>query len=124
VRHVVLSILFWATYVVYWRVVLKRGVEHEASLALGLLALFAILQFAATQAWITHNRRLARKHEGRRTVRHARPTEDRTDFLGRDLRVFPAGTDLTAVPVIVIRNHGNEKWFEAELRLGDRAREA
>jgi len=124
IRHFVLSALMWITYVAYWRIVLRRGVENEAPLALGLLALFSILQFAATQAWITHNRRLARKHEGRRKTRRARPREERTDFLGRELRVFPAGTDLTAVPVIVVRAHGDEKWFEAELRLDREARGA
>jgi membrane protease YdiL (CAAX protease family) len=120
----VLSVVFWITYVVYWRIVLRRGVEHEASLAFGLLALFAILQFAATQAWVTHNRRLARKHRGRRVVRQARPGDARTDFLGRSLRLFPAGMDLTTVPVIVVRTREREKWFEAELLLGEDVREA
>lgn len=124
IRHLVLSILFWLTYLIYWRIVLRRGVEHEASLALGLLALFAILQFAATQAWITHNRRLARRYDGRRRARRARPLDSGTDFMGRRLRVSPPGTDLTTVPVVVIRATGSEKWFEAELRLDGEVREA
>jgi hypothetical protein len=104
--------------------VLKRGVEREATLALGLLGMFAILQFAATQAWVAHNRLLYRRHRDRREARRARPSEASTDFLGRTVHVVPAGTDLTAVPYIVVRTSGDDKWIEAELRLGERAEEA
>lgn len=117
VRHLVLSILLWATYLLYWRVVLARGVEREAVLALGLLGLFVLLQLAFTQAWIVHNRRLSKRYDGRRTARPVDRVHPGADFLGRRLRVFPPGTDLTAVPVIVIRVDEHEKCLEAGLEL-------
>ncbi|MBZ0268706.1 hypothetical protein K8I85_11160 [bacterium] len=124
IRHLILSIVLWITYLVYWRVVLARGVEREATLALGLLALFAILQFAATQAWVAHNRLLHRRHGNRREARRARPSEASTDFLGRTVHVMPPGTDLTSVPYLVVRTSGEDKWIEAELRLDRKARGA
>lgn len=121
IRHLILSVVLWITYVVYWRVVLARGVEREATLALGLLGLFAILQFAATQAWVAHNRLLYRRHRDRREHRRARPSDVSTDFLGRTVHVVPHGTDLTSVPYLVVRTDAENKWIEAELRLGERA---
>ncbi len=117
VRHLVLSILLWATYLLYWRVVLARGVEREAALALGLLGLFVLLQLAFTQAWIVHNRRLSKRYDGRRAARPVDRVHPVADFVGRRLRVSPPGTDLTAVPVIVIRVDEHEKCLEAGLEL-------
>lgn len=121
VRHLILSILLWLTYVIYWRVVVARGVEREAALALGLLGLFVILQIAFTQAWIAHNRALARRHAGRRGARARMPMGPATDFLGRTIRVAPAETDLTTVPVVVVRVNDTEKRFEAGLSFGEEA---
>ncbi len=118
VRHLVLSVALWITYVLYWRVVLRRGVESEASLALLLLGLFVLLQILFTQAWILHNRRIARVHAGRRVERPAVPPMSPEDFLGRRVEVVPAGTDLTTVPVVVVRADEHGKRYEAGIELG------
>ncbi|GJM43367.1 MAG: hypothetical protein DHS20C21_02090 [Gemmatimonadota bacterium] len=124
VRHLVLSVLLWLTYVLYWRVVVARGVEREAALALGLLGLFVVLQVAFTQAWIAHNRALSQRHQGRRCVRRPAGAAAEEDFMGRKILVMPQGTDLTTVPVIVVRVNGVEKRFEAGLPLEENVREA
>ena len=121
IRHFVFSAVLWITYVIYWRVVLVRGVEHEARLAGILLLLFLVLQFLLTQTWIAHNRSLARRHATRRQVRPASPPEEPQDFLGRDLQTFPSDSDLKRVPVVVVRVVGGEKRFEAGFPLGDPA---
>jgi hypothetical protein len=118
VRHLVLSIALWITYVLYWRVVLRRGVESEAAIALLLLGLFVILQILFTQAWILHNRMLARAHAGRRQARPMAPPALPTDFLGRRVEVVPAGTDLSTVPVVIIRSDETGKRYEAGIDLG------
>jgi hypothetical protein len=125
VRHLILSIALWITYVLYWRVVLRRGVESEAAIALLLLGLFVILQILFTQAWILHNRMLARTHADRRQVRPVAAPMLPTDFLGRRVEVVPAGTDLTTVPVVIVRAGETDKRYEASIDLGtDRAGEA
>ncbi|MEZ5065095.1 MAG: hypothetical protein R3B81_10195 [bacterium] len=127
-RHLVLSVLLWITYVIYWRIVLSRGVEGEAAFAIGLLGLFVILQVAFTQAWIAHNRRISRRHASRRTERPRGAALPQHDFLGRVLRVEPGAGDLKSVPLVVVRieDARNEKRFETGLdhRLPDRERRA
>ena len=117
IRHFIFSAALWLTYVIYWRVVLVRGVEREARLAGILLVLFLVLQTLFTQTWIAHNRGLARRHAQRRRARPAQVAAQSQDFLGRDLRVLPSDSDLTRVPVVVVRVDGEEKWFEAGLPL-------
>jgi len=117
VRHLLLSAVLWATYVLYWRIVLSRGVEHEATLSLGLLGLFVVLQFLFTQAWIQHNRRLSSPRRNRRRARAEVDGPPPTDFLGRRLRAWPPNSDLTRTPYVLVRIDGEEKCFEAGLRL-------
>lgn len=119
IRHFILSAALWITYVIYWRVVLVRGVEHEARLAGILLLLFLVLQLLLTQTWIAHNRSLARRHATRRQIRPNAPPEDPHDFLGRDLQTLPSDSDLKRVPVVIVRVVGGEKRFEAGFPLGD-----
>jgi len=119
VRHVLLSAALWAAYVLYWRIVLSRGVEREASLAFGLLGLFIVLQVAATQAWVFHNRRLARHHAGRRRSRAPAPSAPTSDFHGRRIRVMPEGSDLRRVPMVIVAvdEEADEKRFETGFGL-------
>jgi hypothetical protein len=114
-RHFAFSAALWITYALYWRVVLVRGVEREARIAGILLALFLVLQVLLTQTWVAHNRSLARRHAERRRARPAPAAAQLRDFLGRDLRVLPTDSDLTRVPVVVVRVDGEEKSFEAGL---------
>jgi hypothetical protein len=113
VRHLILSIALWITYVVYWKVVLSRGVSREAPLSFLILAVFAVFQFLLTQGWIAHNRELASRHAGRR---RRYPIVDTAgadaDFLGRDL-VLPAENDLRHAAHVVVRVEGDRKVFEA-----------
>ena len=116
--HLVLSALLWVTYVLYWRVVLVRGVEREAGLSLLLLGLFIVVQIVFTQAWILHNRRLASPRRNRRRNRLAGRPAPEADFLGRRLRSWPEESDLTRAPWVVIRVEGEEKRFETGLFSG------
>ena len=117
IRHFVFSAALWITYAIYWRVVLGRGIEREARLAGILIVLFLVLQVLLTQTWVAHNRGLARRHGQRRRARPDAPVAESQDFLGRDLRVMPSDSDLTRVPVVVVRIAGDEKHFEAGLPL-------
>ena len=122
-RHVVLSLVLWVTYVLYWKIVLGRGIDSAARFSLVLLGLFVALQVLFTVGWILHNDRLARVHAGRR---RARPVIARTveqDFLGRRIAAFPEGVDLTQAPVITIRIDDGVKRMEAGLTF-DEARSA
>ena len=114
VRHVILSIGLWATYLLYWRIVLSRGVESDAGIAFVLLGLFVVVQVAAIQAWVLHNRRIARTHAGRRRSRIPAPALAGSDFHGRRIRVLPEGSDLRRVPMIVVTvdPETGEKRFE------------
>ena len=119
VRHVVLSAALWVAYVLYWRIVLARGVEREAAFAFGLLGFFIVLQVAATQAWVLHNRRLSRRHEGRRHSRAPGSPAPGSDFHGRSIRVLPEGSDLRRVPmvIVVVDEEAGEKRFETGISL-------
>jgi hypothetical protein len=115
-RHLVLSAALWVTYLLYWKVVLSRGVQREAPLSLGILGGFVLLQLLVTNAWIVHNRRI-----WRRDRRRDRPPADAppvTDFLARRLSTWPPDSDLTRASCVVVRIVGPEKRFEAGLRLG------
>lgn len=122
VRHLLLSAALWATYAIYWKIVLERGVQREATISFALLGLFVLLQVLFTQAWILHNRRLSAPARNRRKARTAPRAAPETDFLGRRLSRWPPGADLTRTPCIVVRVDGAEKRFEAGLHLdvGDR----
>jgi hypothetical protein len=122
IRHLLLSAALWVTYVLYWRIVLHRGVESEVAFALGLLGLFVILQIAFTQAWILHNRHLSQKHAGRRREQAAPPVTAATDFLGRVIEVFPVGGDLTRAPHIVVRVEETRKRFEVGMSFEEAER--
>lgn len=118
VRHVLLSVLMWLTYVLYWRVVVSRGVERDAQIAFFVLGLFIVFQVLTTQVWILHNRAKAKAHEGRRAVRAAGPPAPGSDFLGRRVRVFPTGADLHAARRVVVRiedDDQSEKIFETDV---------
>ena len=117
VSHFVLSAAMWATYALYWRVVLVRGVENEARLAGILLGIFLVLQTLLTESWITYNRELSRRHAQRRRDRPIALAGEGRDFVGRILHTFPEGGDLTRVPVVIVRVEGNEKVFEAGIPL-------
>jgi hypothetical protein len=122
-RHVLLSLALWVTYILYWKIVLDRGVDSAARFSLVLLGLFVALQVLFTVGWILHNDRLARVHAGRR---RARPPTTRTveqDFLGRRIAAFPEGVDLTQAPVITIRIEDGLKRMETGLTF-DEARSA
>ena len=123
VRHVVFSIALWATYVLYWKIVLDRGVDPAARFSLVLLGLFIALQVLFTIAWILHNDRIARVHAGRRRARPASARIVKQDFLGRHIAVFPEGVDLTQAPVITIRVEDGRKRMEAGMTF-DEARSA
>jgi hypothetical protein len=123
VRHVLFSIALWATYVLYWKIVLDRGVDPAARFSLVLLGLFIALQILFTVGWILHNDRLSRVHAGRRRARPARIRRAEQDFLGRRVAAFPEGVDLTQAPVITIRIEGGMKRMEAGLAF-DEARSA
>jgi hypothetical protein len=111
VRHLVLSVALWITYVVYWRVVLSRGIAREAPLSFLILAVFALFQFLLTQGWIAHNRDLASRHAGRRRRYPPVDAPIGSDFLGRDL-VLPAENDLRHAARVVVRVEGDRKVFE------------
>lgn len=118
-RHFVLSILMWLTYVLYWRVVLHRGIESEARLSGILLGLFVLLQGLSTLAWIEHNRRLERRHHDRRRARPDEPPAPSRDFVGRTLETWPRSADLRSAPMITVRVVDGRKRFETGLDLGD-----
>jgi hypothetical protein len=113
------SVALWITYVVYWRIVIGRGVGAEARLSVVILGLFIILQLLLTLAWIAHNRSLARAHEGRRQIRPASTLVITQDFLGRTLEPYPPTVDLTRAIVVTVRVDGDVKRFEAGLPLGE-----
>jgi len=124
-RHLLLSILLWLTYVLYWRVVLHRGIESEARLSGILLGLFVLLQGLSTVGWIAHNQRLQKRHEGRRRERPRPARAPSRDFVGRALEEYPAGVDLRRAQVVVVRVEGDKKRFETGLPLdGDRRAQA
>jgi hypothetical protein len=124
-RHLLLSILLWLTYVLYWRVVLHRGIESEARLSGILLGLFVLLQGLSTLGWILHNRRLEKRHRGRRRQRPRAARAPSRDFVGRSLEDYPAGVDLRRAQVVVVRVDGDRKRFETGLPLdGDRRAQA
>jgi hypothetical protein len=110
-RHLLLSIALWATYVIYWRVVLARGLAPEAPLSFLILALFALLQFGLTQGWIAHNRGLAHRHAGRRRRRALTQLPADEDFLGRHF-VLPSEAELRQAARVVVRLDGDQKVFE------------
>lgn len=119
VRHLLMSAALWATYVIYWKIVVERGVQREATISFALLGLFVLLQILFTQAWILHNRRLSAPARNRRKARVAPAAVPETDFLGRRLSRWPPGADLTRTPCIVVRVDGPEKRFETGLHLDD-----
>lgn len=123
VRHFLFSALLWLTYVLYWRVVLHRGIESEARLSAILLGLFVLLQGLLTAAWISHNRGLDRRHAGRRRTRPEAPPAPSSDFVGRTFEEFPTGSDLRNAPVVVVRIEEGRKRFEVALDLGDERRD-
>jgi hypothetical protein len=111
IRHLLLSAALWITYVVYWRVVLSRGISREAPLSFLILVVFALFQFLLTQGWIAHNRDLAIRHAGRRRRHPAVDGPAGSDFLGRDL-VLPAENDLRHAAHVIVRVEGDRKLFE------------
>ena len=115
-RHLVLSVALWVTYVLYWKIVLSRGVQREAPLSLGILGGFVLLQLLVTHAWIGHNRRIWRRD--RRRDRPPAESLPATDFLARRLSTWPPDSDLTRASCVVVRVVGPDKRFEAGLRLG------
>jgi hypothetical protein len=117
VRHLLLSAVLWATYILYWRVVISRGVERQAALSLVLLGLFVALQVLFTQAWVLYNRRVTEPSRDRRRRRPAGVRIPTSDFLGRRLRAWPPQSDLTRAACIIVRVDGEEKRFEAGLPL-------
>lgn len=124
-RHLLLSILLWLTYVLYWRVVLHRGIESEARLSGILLGLFVLLQGLSTLGWIAHNRRMEKRHHGRRRDRPAARPAPSSDFVGRTVEDYPAGADLRRAQVVVVRVDGDRKRFETGMPLdGDRRAQA
>ncbi len=118
-RHVIFSGALWVTYVVYWRIVLGRGVGAEARLSIIILGLFVVLQMLLTLAWIAHNRNVSRVHEGRRSGRPVVTRQVTEDFLGRSLQPYPPSVDLTRAMVVTVRVDGDIKRFEAGLPLGE-----
>jgi len=122
-RHVLFSLALWVTYVLYWKIVLDRGVDSAARFSLILLGLFIALQVLFTVGWIFHNDRLSRVHAGRRRARPAAGRNPAEDFLGRRIEAFPEGVDLTQAPVITIRVEEGVKRMEAGLTF-DEARSA
>jgi heme A synthase len=118
VRHVILSVAMWLVYVLYWRIVLSRGVEREARLAFLLLGVFVVLQVLVTAAWVAHNRSVAARHRSRRRERSRASAEEPLDCLGHRLRTLPEGGDLRTVPVVIVRIEGEEKRFEAGFLFG------
>lgn len=123
VRHLIFSLALWVTYVLYWKIVLDRGVDAGARFSLVLLGLFIALQALFTVGWILHNDRLSHVHAGRRKARPASSRSVEQDFLGRRIAAFPEGVDLTQAPVITIRVEGGLKKMEAGLTF-DEARSA
>ena len=111
VRHLILSAALWVTYVLYWRVVLQRGVAREAPISFLILAGFAVLQVGFTAAWIAHNRSLSKRHAGRRVRRPDAEAPEVTDFLGRSLEV-PSEADLRHAPCVVVRVEDDRKVFD------------
>jgi hypothetical protein len=119
------SVLLWLTYVLYWRVVLNRGIESEARLSGILIGLFVLLQGLSSLGWILHNRRLEKRHRGRRRERPQAPRAPSRDFVGRTLEEYPAGADLRRAQVVVVRVDGDRKRFETGMSLeGDRRAQA
>jgi hypothetical protein len=118
-RHVLVSAALWVTYVVYWRIVLGRGVGAEARLSVVILGLFVVLQLLLTLAWIAHNRSIARDREGRRYRRPVSSDVMTQDFLGRTLQPYPPSVDLTRAAVVTVRVDGDVKRFEAGIPLGE-----
>lgn len=118
-RHGLFSAALWITFVVYWNLVLGRGVGGEARTTVLILTLFIVLQTLLTIGWVAHNRRLARRFAGRRRARSAVSRRVTTDFLGRRLEFDPADFDLASAPVIRIRVDGEVKRFETRLALGE-----
>jgi hypothetical protein len=64
--HVIISIAMWGLFAYYWRIVLGREIGPSTLRALTILGLTVVAGLLATLAWVSHNKRLARKFAGRR----------------------------------------------------------
>ena len=117
--HGVLSIVLWITFVFYWRIVLRRGVEQEVVWAVFVLGLFLIFQLATTYGWIQHNRRLSRKYRARRQERTTPPPFPVQDFHGKRIEAYPGGESLGAAAHVWIHSGEASKRFSAGFSLRD-----
>jgi hypothetical protein len=96
---------------------LHRGVENEARIAGILLLIFLVLQTLLTQSWVRYNREVSRRHSQRRRERPGQGKPPSEDFVGRLVRTLPEESDLTRVPVVIVRIEEGEKRFEAGMPL-------
>lgn len=119
VRHALFSIALWITFVVYWNIVLGRGVAGEAGFTIVLLFFFVVLQVFSTLAWVAHNQGISERHQGRRRLHPVSPALTTRDFLGRLLQAYPEDTDLTTAPVVTVRVEGEVKRLETGLPFGE-----
>lgn len=109
--HVIVSIAMWCLFGYYWRVVLGREIGPGTVRALMILGLTVIIGLAATLAWVSHNKRLARKFAGRR--RQSRPAGPPTlerDTIGRAV-VHPELDLLRAARVVDITADHEHKTY-------------
>lgn len=112
-RHVVFAAALWITYLLYWRVVLERGVGQEALISLGVVVLFVSGIYAGTHLWVVHNRRLSKTLEGRRASRPPARPLSLEDFVGRHLEL-PPDDDLRRASRVVVSVEGGRKHFRVE----------
>lgn len=110
--HVIISIAMWGLFAYYWRVVLGREIGPSTMRALAILGLTVVAGLLVTLAWVSHNKRLARKFAGRR--RHT-PTASLPvlthDTIGRDV-VQPGLEALRAARVVDITADERSKTYQ------------
>lgn len=98
--HVIISIAMWGLFAYYWRVVLGREIGPSTVRALAILGLTVVAGLLITLAWVSHNKRLARKFAGRRrqTPAASAPVLEH-DTIGR--AVVQPGLDLLRAARVV-----------------------
>lgn len=103
----------WLLFALWWRVVLVKESTSFLLYALSIVGIGVVLVFAASVAWVQHNKRLARR--GRRGNASAYLTRAWTeDALGRQV-VLPPHRLLTTARVITLRAEGEAKQYEIDV---------
>ena len=98
--HIVLAVLLWIVFGYYWSIVVRRPINEHTRLALAVVGTIVAVIAAFAAFWISHNIRLARRHDRRHDRRKGIQAPER-DYLGRDL-ISRSEDELTSAPYIEV----------------------